>query len=206
MESATADSVSGWPAHDSGLAGRARRKRVAPVGVVDELVARQFRGTVRRQSGALQARALVLTRDPESARDLVQDTLLKALSSLHTFEPASNMAAWLMKILVNLFIDRYRRRSAQPSMVPLCENVLEIASSPERDPLPMSARVTSEQLHAAFDQLGPAFREAYQLRIVEKLSYEQIAARLGIPVGTVGTRLARARQQLRRLLTPRAMA
>ena len=196
MESASADSVSGWSE------GRARRKRVAPVGAVDELVDRQFRGTVRRQGAALHARALVLTRDPETARDLVQDTLLKALSSLHSFEAGSNMAAWLMRILVNLFIDRYRRRSAQPLLVPLCENVAAIAASPDKEPSPMSARVSSEQLHAAFEKLSPPFREAYRLRIVEKLSYEQIASRLAIPVGTVGTRLGRARQQLRRILTP----
>ena len=88
----------------------------------------------------MHARALVLTRDPESARDLVQDTLLKALSSLHSFEPGSNMAAWLMRILVNLFIDRYRRRAAQPLLVPLCENVLEVASSAERETAPKPRR------------------------------------------------------------------
>jgi RNA polymerase sigma-70 factor, ECF subfamily len=200
MESSSALSVSGW------VEGRSRRKRVAPVGRVDEMVDRQFRGTVRRQGAALHARALVLTRDPESARDLVQDTLLKALSSLHSFAPGTNMAGWLMKILVNLFIDRYRRRAAQPLLVPLCENVLAVPAGPDREPPPLSARVSSEQLHAAFDELAPPFREAYRLRIVDKLSYEQIAERLNIPVGTVGTRLARARQQLRRILTPRAMA
>ncbi len=164
-------------------------------------VARQLGGTVRRQGPALYARALVLARDPESARDLVQDTLLKALSSLHTFHPGSNMTAWLMTILLNLFIDRYRRRSGQPRLVPLCDNALEVAASADRDPLPASAHVTPEQLRAAFEQLSPLFRDAYRLRIVERLTYDQIAQRLGIAVGTVGTRLARARQQLRRILT-----
>ena len=180
---------------------RARRSRPQlPTRPADAVVARQFREAVSQQSPALYSRALVMTRDPEVARDLVQDTLLKALASLRSFEAGSNMTGWLMRILVNLFIDRYRRRSSQPQLVPLTDNALEVSVSAEPEPLSASARVTPDQLRAAFDQLSPLFREAYHLRIVERLSYEQIARRLGIPLGTVGTRLARARRELRRIL------
>jgi RNA polymerase sigma-70 factor (ECF subfamily) len=179
---------------------RSRARQQVAQSPTDDLVVQQFRSVVRRQETALLARALVLARDPEAARDLVQDSLLKAFASLRSFQPGSNMTGWLMKILVNQFIDRYRRRSAQPLLVPLCENALEVATVADREPPLASATVSLEQLRAAFEQLRPAFREAYHLRIVERLSYDQIAARLNIPSGTVGTRLRRARQQLRRLL------
>ena len=190
-----------WPVHEQLAAADGSPPVEAAVPAPSPVVVKLFRTTVRSQGAALFGRAVGLTRDAEEARDLVQDTLLKALASLHVFGAGTNMNAWLMKIMLNLFIDGYRRRAARPQLVPLCEKALEMGPPHELDPGPPSARISSEQLHHALADLNPLFRDAYQLRIVEKLSYQQIALRLGIPSSTVGTRLRRARQELRRVLT-----
>jgi RNA polymerase sigma-70 factor, ECF subfamily len=153
------------------------------------------------QRQALLIKARQLTRDHDEAQDLVQDAIVRGMAALDRFKPGTNLRAWLMRIMVNLFIDHCRHRAARPALVPVPDDLAE-EHEPEAEPPPLSARVTIEQLQQALTQLDPLFREVYELRIKKNRSYEQIASELHIPVATVGSRLLRARERLCRLLTP----
>jgi RNA polymerase sigma-70 factor (ECF subfamily) len=164
-----------------------------------------FHRAVYEHQSLLLARALRLTHDKDEAQDLVQDTLVRGMRALHRYEPGTNMRAWLIRIMANLFLDRCRQQAARPALVPLGDEVPEATTLPYEEgeePPPLSAQVTFDQLHAAMGQLDPIFRRVYELRVAGQKSYEQISAELHIPLGTVGTRLSRARQRLCRLLTP----
>ncbi len=145
---------------------------------------------------ALRATALRLSKNPAEADDLLQDTLERALGAIHTFQGGANERAWLMSILNNLFVDRYRRLARQGTRVELEEDGLPEAP---RDPEAPWARLCSTEIGRAIDRLEPLFREPYQRHAAGE-SYEEISAALQIPRATVGTRLLRARKQLRRLL------
>jgi RNA polymerase sigma-70 factor (ECF subfamily) len=156
-----------------------------------------FERLVREHEAALLAFATRLAGAPSDARDLVQDALERALSRFDTFEQGTNARAWLFTILHRAFIDRCRRRAVEKRTD--CIDDVQIAAPEPLEP-PRWADVTADQLAAAVERLDDDFRNAYRLHAVEALSYQDIAARLSIPVNTVGTRLARARKKLRALL------
>jgi RNA polymerase sigma-70 factor (ECF subfamily) len=161
------------------------------------LTASPFDEIANAHSEALRAFALRLSGSPEEASDLVQDTLERALRRFDTFTPSTNARAWLFTILHNAFIDRCRRRSAEPRAQSI-EDVQVAAQEPE--PVPRWTSITPEQLAAAVAALDDEFRAVYELHANEGLSYQEIASRLRIPMNTVGTRLARARRKLKVLL------
>lgn len=160
------------------------------------LPAPDFGAWVREHEPVLRGVALRLCRDTTEAADLVQDAFERALRAQDRLRPGSNVRAWLITILNNLFLDRCRasRRTAE------APEVLERLPAAEREPEPDWAAITGEQLRAAVDQLPEPFRSIYVLRSVEGRSYLEIAQHLGIPSSTVGTRLVRARNRLRELL------
>jgi RNA polymerase sigma-70 factor (ECF subfamily) len=166
----------------------------------------QLGETARACECKLLARALGLTRNAADARDLVQRALEKGLRSLHLFQAGSNMYCWLMRILSNTFIDDCRAAAAAPKMQSLDQRTDQgmapfrsVAAAPP-EPEADWARITPEQLRAALEELAPVFRDVYRMRIVDKLGYADIARRLDIPIGTVATRLARARGRLHEVL------
>ena len=152
---------------------------------------------------ALYGAALRLTRHPDRAQDLVQDTYLKAIRAQKQFVAGTNLKAWLYTILHNTW--RNRQRDGARSRVEFDSDAVEqsadvmagVADSPEallmRDTL-------SADLQAALDTLGESFREVVWLRDVDELTYQEIADVLGIPVGTVMSRLSRGRKQLYQML------
>jgi RNA polymerase sigma-70 factor (ECF subfamily) len=148
----------------------------------------------------LYARALRLLRSPQDAWDLVQDTFEHALRGYSRFQPGTNLRVWLMTIMHHLFIDRCRRKSREPSAAPIEDN--DIPSPEPPAPEPWEA-ITDEQIAAALRDLESPFREVYELRLFDRCSYDEIAARLTIPRSTVGTRLMRARQKLKKTLMDR---
>lgn len=153
----------------------------------DELAA-----AVASHRDALYGRALRLCGDGEQARDLVQDTMERALRRRESFVAGSNLRAWLMTILANRFLDVVRR--ARIVRVVAIED-REVAAEP-----PAEARVSAEQLRAAVAALPDELREIITLHAMDGLGYRAIADRLGLPMGTVGTRLARARAHLQTAL------
>jgi RNA polymerase sigma-70 factor (ECF subfamily) len=139
-----------------------------------------------------RARAVMAASDAE---DLVQDTLARALSHSESFEPGSKLGSWLRRIMSNLIIDSWRRK--QPLSC-------DVDDHPAPEPESPSAwrELTDDDLRAAVEALPPSFREVWDL-YREGASYAVIGERLGIPRPTVGTRLLRARVQLRKLLLER---
>jgi RNA polymerase sigma-70 factor (ECF subfamily) len=161
---------------------------------------------------SLYGTAVRLTRNPDTAQDLVQDTYLKAFRARSRFETGTNLKAWLFTILHNTW--RNRRRDAARARVEFDSEVVEeseLAPSPglhaQDTPESLLLRANfNAELRAALDTLPAAFREAVWLRDVEDLSYQEIAAILQIPIGTVMSRISRGRRQLFQLLTARTQA
>jgi RNA polymerase sigma-70 factor (ECF subfamily) len=149
----------------------------------------------------LYATALRLTRNPADAEDLVQDTFVKALRFSDRFAAGTNLKAWLYTILLNTW--RNRRRDAARDVVAVDTPRVEAAQAatdgpavletPEQILLRGSVR---QDLQAALDELPDAFREAVWLRDVEEFTYAEIAEMLGIPIGTVMSRISRGRRLL----------
>jgi RNA polymerase sigma-70 factor, ECF subfamily len=146
-----------------------------------------------------------LTRNSSEAEDLVQDTLLKALKAREHFAQGSNMRAWLLRILTNTFINRYRRGGLERSVLdgpdadPLADGWIG-ASTMEamRDPESRALRsLLEKEILAALDELPEEFRLAVVLSDVEELSYREIAEIMGCPIGTVMSRLHRGRRLLK---------
>jgi RNA polymerase sigma-70 factor (ECF subfamily) len=141
----------------------------------------------------LRIYALSLTRNRDSADDLVHDTVVKALAGRQSFQPGTNLAAWLFRIQRNEFISGLRR--LRP-MVPVDSAIAESLSHP---PHQDSGLIMREFL-TAFSKLAQTQREALLLAVVEGLPYEIIAAHTGVSVGTVKSRISRARDRLEHLL------
>jgi RNA polymerase sigma-70 factor, ECF subfamily len=154
--------------------------------------------------------ALSLTRDPADAQDIVQETYLRAYRSWHTFEPGSDCRRWLFTICRNVFLRA--RQQTRLEVEPIDGDTEAIASAREHGNMIEDG---TDRLLASLD-LGPAldralaeldepFREAVQLVDVEDQSYEAAAGILGVPIGTVRSRLFRARRQLQKKLHAHAI-
>ena len=156
---------------------------------------------VQAQLGALEPFlrmvAARLCKDPDAAKDLVQDTCERALVKVEKFSPDTNLKAWLATLMHHIFIDNCRARKRRPPAD--CIDDFQVAQ-PDADSAPWWGHVTVDDLRRATQLLEDKFREVYELHTFAKLSYEHIAKRLDIQKMTVGTRLLRARQKLREIL------
>lgn len=161
---------------------------------------------------SLLAVATRLTRSTVESEDLVQDTLVKAMRARGQFEPGTNLKAWLLRILTNTFINRYRRGSLERSVVegadadPLWDGWMSTASMEAmRDPESTALRPMLEaEIRGALAGLPEDFRLAVVLADVEELSYREISDILGCPIGTVMSRLHRGRRMLKMKLVDHA--
>ncbi len=140
----------------------------------------------------LRRYARSLTRDESRAEDLVQDTLVRAYERHGTFRTGGNLRAWLLSILHNAFVDERRRHRAEAQRM---EQVAQVAAT--ELPSDQESRVRLAQIRQAFLTLPEEQRAALHLVAVEGLSYQEAAAALGIPVGTLMSRLGRGRAALR---------
>ncbi|HZT67323.1 MAG TPA: sigma-70 family RNA polymerase sigma factor [Acidimicrobiales bacterium] len=139
-----------------------------------------------------------LTGDREDAEDLVQETLLRVRRGLRTYRPGS-MEGWLTRIATNAFLDRARRRRRRPE-TPLDDRAVDVLpQTPPAEDVHIGESIGAD-IQAALTALPDEFRVAVVLCDVVGLSYEEIAAALDIPVGTVRSRIHRGRAQLRRSL------
>jgi RNA polymerase sigma-70 factor (ECF subfamily) len=166
----------------------------------------EFERTALPFLGDCYAFAMSLARRPADAEDLVQETFLRAQRSFDAFEPGTNAKAWLFTILRRLHIDRHRRARIRPSYLP--EEELEgMSGARSEDPPHESAYgdVTPERVRTALEEVPEVFRLAVRLRDLDGLSYREVGRILGIPPGTVMSRIHRGRECLRGLLvTPLA--
>ena len=148
--------------------------------------------------------AMVLSRDPTEAEDLVQETCVRAIQAIENLRPDGNVKSWLFTILRNIWLNRLRQQRTAPKMVELDvdESTAEIAVEPSKDPHALYvSKVEREQVREAIQQLSAEFREIIVLREYGELSYQELASVLGCPAGTVMSRLGRARSKLRLLLS-----
>lgn len=150
---------------------------------------------------SLYRTALRLTGRPHDAEDLVQETYLRAWRSLHTYRPGTNPKAWLFRILHNAHIDRFRASSRTVPTVDELEGqdpAFVVHETPET--LVMDGLMDAE-VRQALGEIPEVFRACLVLADLEGFSYQEIADILGIPRGTVMSRLFRGRRAMRRLLT-----
>ncbi len=148
---------------------------------------------------SLYRTALRLTGERAHAEDLVQDTMLKAHRAWHQFRPGTNARAWLLTILRNTFINDYRKRQRAGREVDLeqVEPLAVFQAVADTDPEgTFFQQIVDERVVQALDALPLDFREVVVLSDVEGLSYGEIAELLKIPLGTVKSRLFRARRQM----------
>ena len=147
---------------------------------------------------SLYGTALRLTRRPADAEDLVQDTYLKAFRAAGQFERGTNLKAWLFTILHNTFRNMRRHDGRNPVDVDseTVERAVDAAGA-QQTPEQLLTRATLDaDLQAALDQMPDAFRQAVWLRDVEEFTYAEIAAMVGVPIGTVMSRISRGRRML----------
>lgn len=153
---------------------------------------------------ALYGLALRLTGGDEArAGDLVQEAVLRAFRSWDRFEPGTNSRAWLMTILRNTFINEWRRRKSRPVELGYEEGEERVAPGElfEADPEGrLFDRIVDREVVRAIEELPDVFRLPVVLSDLEGLSYQEISELLRIPVGTVKSRLFRARRRLQRRL------
>ncbi len=142
-----------------------------------------------------------LTRSAPDAEDLVQECMLRAFTYFDSFRGADGRA-WLLAIVRNSFYTSLRRGRSRTD-VPFKEELHAEESPPDPETLLMR-RVAAEELGRAIEELPAAFREVLVLREVEGLSYKEIAGVAAIPIGTVMSRLARARDLVKRKVAERA--
>ena len=164
-----------------------------------------FEETTLQHLDALYATALRLCRNERDAEDLVQETYLKGFKYFHQYTQGTNCRAWLFKILRNTFINSYRRKvkereilqrqengSLQKSLI--CPDSVERYANPEKRVMYSSL---GDDVVKALDGLRPEFRIVVVLSDLQGFSYKEIAAIMEIPIGTVMSRLFRARRTLR---------
>jgi RNA polymerase sigma-70 factor (ECF subfamily) len=150
---------------------------------------------IATESPRLRRYAWALTGDRAAADDLVQDCLERAWSRLHLWRRGSNLRAWLFTILHNIYVNDVRRRMRRPVVVPLTDAAVPPAVPPTQD-----HGIEVANVAAALSRLPEDQRAALLLVGLEELSYREAAAALGIPAGTLMSRLHRGRERLRGLL------
>ena len=148
--------------------------------------------------------AMVLSRKSTEAEDLVQETCLRALRGIDGLRELGNVKSWLFTILRNIWLNQVRQRQASPELIELDaddDNANEPSDGTQDPHADYVGQTERERVRAAIQQLPVEFREIIILREYEELSYQEIAAFLDCPAGTVMSRLARARSRLRELLS-----
>lgn len=152
--------------------------------------------------------ALRMTRNPQDAEDLVQETYLKAYNAFDSFTPGTNLKAWLYRIMTNTYINSYRKKQRRP-LVTSAEDVTDsqLYTSSSHDSTGLeSAEVEAlklmpnSRISEALNSLNEDYRMVVYYADVEGLAYKEIAQVMDIPLGTVMSRLHRGRKQLREML------
>jgi RNA polymerase sigma-70 factor, ECF subfamily len=168
---------------------------------MDTTLEATFHDQALRHLDPLYATALRLTRRSVEAEDLVQETVLRAYAAFERFEPGTNCRAWIFRILMNTFINGYRRRRRERLLFDTSRDasVLEqVTRAPGHGDVADLA--LDDEVARALDELPEEYRSVVLLVDVGDLSYREVAHVLGCPLGTVMSRLHRARRALQRKL------
>jgi RNA polymerase sigma-70 factor (ECF subfamily) len=176
----------------------------------EKAISEEFEAGVLAQLDSLYRTALRLTHNQQEAEDLVQETMLKAFRFAKSFQPGTNLRAWLFRILNTSAINRYRKQATHPVTTPLPEGEefylynrirdmsgQELSSGAEEEVL---SKYLDEDVYKALNDLPLNFRMPVILADIEGMSYKEIAEALQIPIGTVMSRISRGRRQLQQSL------
>ncbi|MEU3305820.1 sigma-70 family RNA polymerase sigma factor [Nocardiopsis sp. NPDC055551] len=167
-----------------------------------------FAAAVTPFADQLYPTALRMTRNPADAEDLVQETFAKAFANFHQFRAGTNLRAWLYRILTNTFINGYRKKQREPRQETTDEiKDWQLAAAEAHTSSGMRSaetevldRLPDSDIKQALARLPEEFQEVIYLVDIEGYAYKEVAARMGTPLGTVMSRLHRARRQLREML------
>ena len=169
-----------------------------------------FRELVRRYERPVFSLIFRMVRDREMAEDLAQDTFIKVLNNIERYRPEFKLSSWLFKIANNVTIDHLRRRQlatvsldGSPHAATVAEaqaTSLDVESRGQSALEAIESRELGSAIEQAIGKLRPEYRSCILLRHVEGRSYEEIAATLDLPLGTVKTYIHRARHELREAL------
>ncbi|HKF35817.1 MAG TPA: sigma-70 family RNA polymerase sigma factor [Ktedonobacteraceae bacterium] len=175
-----------------------------------DAITEDFEAGVLAQLDSLYRTALRLTHNQQEAEDLVQETMLKAFRFAASYRPGTNLRAWLFRILNTSAINRYRKQATHPATTSLPEGEdfylynrirdmsgQELSAGAEEEVL---SRYLDDDVYKALNDLPLNFRMPIILADIEGLSYKEIAQALQIPIGTVMSRISRARRQLQKSL------
>lgn len=170
----------------------------------EQRVAR-FETTAMEYLNQLYAAAMRMTRNPQDAEDLVQETYLKAFSSFDKYQEGTNLRAWLYRILTNTYINIYRKKQRDPDAVST-DDLVDAQIGEHTGLVEQSAELSaleqlpSDDIKAALEKLSYERRMTIYYADIEGLAYQEIADIMDCPLGTVMSRLHRGRAQLRDLL------
>ncbi len=172
---------------------------------------RAFEEAVAPHRDELRGAALRMTRSAPDAEDVLQDALARAWTFWHRFEPGTNARAWMHRILYHAFVNRYRRRKREREVLgqvhrEQAPDPLAAARELERRAAALRGDGLSDEVREALATLRPPFREAVELVDLRGLTYDEAARVVGCPVGTIMSRLHRARRALREVLDGYARA
>lgn len=149
---------------------------------------------------SLRRYAHALLRDRTEAEDLVQESLARALSRSHQFRPGTNLRAWLFTIMHNVHVNHVRARVVRPGEVPVEDVEMRLGVQGRQE-----GRIELRDMARAVEALPPEQRQVLLMVGLEGMKYEEVATALGIPIGTVMSRLSRAREAVRqRIAGPEA--
>lgn len=181
-------------------------KKLEPM---DPVQKEKFENVALQYMNSLYTAALHYTRNSEEAEDLVQETYLRAYRFFDKFEEGTNFKAWISRILTNTFINSYRKKTRTPQQVQLDKvdffieddiNLSEKDDTQDAYEQESFDKLFDDEINRALDKLNENFRQIIVLADVEGLSYKEIATKAGIPLGTVMSRLFRARKMLQKYL------
>jgi RNA polymerase sigma-70 factor (ECF subfamily) len=198
LQSAQADEPSGQEKFNEG--NRIMAAAVVSRGNVSGLENKDFEKLAVPLLDGLYNFARWLSGDPDEARDLVQETFVKSLKGFSSFREGTNFRAWIFRILRNTFLTSrtgLERRNTQQEDESGFE---ETAISRETPEIALIRRADTELVREGILRLPQSFQEVLLLADVEEMKYQEISEALDIPIGTVMSRLARARKHLRRLI------
>lgn len=160
-----------------------------------------FEHAVSRYAPVLREAARRLTGSADEADDLVQDAVMRAWTFWDRFEPGSNARAWLHRILMNTFINAYRKQRRERELFRAAGEESRRDAHAAQDYEHAEREGLGDEVGAALEALPPEFRAVVELVDLGDLSYREVATRLGCPIGTVMSRLHRARKQLQESLS-----
>ena len=164
------------------------------------MTALEFNHTIDEISGGLRPYALKLTHDMEEAKDLLQDTIFKAIKNREKFAEGTNLKAWLYTIMKNTFITNYQRMVRRSTFLDSTDNLHFINSTDSVISNLAYSKFANEDIQEALEDLSETYRVPF-LMYFRGFKYHEIADELNIPIGTVKNRIHIARKELKKKLT-----